>query len=421
MALPKYVVGASSIAVGLLLRRMAIRAAHPAPGMTPQELWQAMPAMPKVMIIAAVVLLGFGSWRLIKAGLDGLAGRKRNVDPARAADATAWSRFENEHPAAWTAVAVAGFLLALLMGLARAIAELGAWPATPEESGYLVGAIAGPLIMAGVGAGVYYAVRKSRRNKRRFISAWSGWALLLALVSIGGTAGHSPRFPKDNQEIVRMANQAYKEASGAVPPDQYSKDELATAMRDMFRDLVQFNQQYRDATAQFHTPEMKGLYGASSFGSRQRIEETVRQLRNMAGVESQFASLDSVFAKSEARIQQEDWTEHSKKDFIQGMEQSLAQTKQSRLAVYQVEQKWLDASLDLYTFALNNRNTMSVRQNHVVIGNHETFEAFNERLDRAVELHKEVLESSRQYDRERASQVKKYGLSPADLGLKQGN
>jgi len=71
------------------------------------------------------------------------------------------------------------------------------------------------------------------------------------------------------------------------------------------------------------------------------------------------------------------------------MSTSSGQTDQSRIALYETEQKWIDASIDLYNFALNNFSAISVRQNRLMIADQVTQDALDHKLRRAVELHRE--------------------------------
>lgn len=93
-------------------------------------------------------------------------------------------------------------------------------------------------------------------------------------------------------------------------------------------------------------------------------------------------------------------------------------TRQSRTAVYQAETKWIDASVDLYAFSLNNLSAISVQQNKIVISDPGTRQTFDQKLNRAFELRKEFLASSEQYNRAQADNMKAYGISPSDLGAK---
>lgn len=418
MPVPKYLIGPTLILAAVILVRLTVHGEHPAPGMSPDQIWFGMPAALKTIVLAASLLFSYGCWTLIRDAVNRLARKNRDANTLAPAAATVWSRFQSGHPVAWAVVMGVGLLAALGLGYIRALADLGGGPRTDQGTGYLVGSVVGPLIMACIGVGIYYGARKNRRTSRQVISALVGWTMLLSALGFAGAAGrlgHSPQFPRDEQEVGRMMGQAYKEASGAVPPEQYSKDEFVTQMRDMCRDIIQFRQQYREAMGQFHTPEMMNLYSASSFRNRRVVEETVRQLREFEKVEGQFLSLDSVFLKTEGRIQQTSWSEDAKRDFVRGMQDSLGQTDKSRLALYQTEKKWIDASVDLYTCALNNPSSISVRQDHVVISDQATLDTFDQKLNRAEGLHREFVRSSKQYRQRQANAAKTYGLSSSDL------
>ena len=288
MSQPKYAIGLTSILAGLILTRTAVHYAYPTRGMSPEQIWHALPPALKTVVLAGSLLFGYGCWTLIKAALNRLGRKKLDPNPLAPTTPTMSSRFERAHPVAWPLLVGLGLLFALGLGFIRALVDLGGRPATAQAWGYFTGATFGPLILACLGVGIFYAVRKARRTQRGVISVIVGWTLLFSLLDFAGTAGRigrSPHFPRGKQEFGRMMSQAYKEASGAVPPDQYSKDELATTMRETFQDVIQFRQQYQEAVGQFDTPEMSHLYTASSFRDRRTIEETMRQLRNMGPLE----------------------------------------------------------------------------------------------------------------------------------------
>jgi len=212
------------------------------------------------------------------------------------------SRMERAHPLVWGALVGVGLLLTLGLALISGFAAIGGGPVTAENAADMLGAMLGPFLMAGVGVLIYYAIRKTRRTWRREIAAVVGWTLLLSLVALPAALQRSPRWPADQQGQARLMLQAYKEASGAVPPEQFSKGDVQAIMRDAFRDAIQFRLQYQKAIAQFNTSEMKNLYAASSFRDRRTIQETVRQLRDTATVEQQYASLDPIFKNTQLRV-----------------------------------------------------------------------------------------------------------------------
>jgi hypothetical protein len=79
MSLSKSVIGLVSILAGLILTRIAVHFAYPAPDMSPEQIWHAMPSGLKMTVLAGWLLFVYGCWALIKAVLNRLSARKRGL------------------------------------------------------------------------------------------------------------------------------------------------------------------------------------------------------------------------------------------------------------------------------------------------------------------------------------------------------
>ena len=313
----------------------------------------------------------------------------------------------------WTCLVILGLVFALTISFIKAVAAAGGRPTNAFEWGELMGATISPLILGLLIALTYYALRKGRRTRRRVVNAIVIWTLVLSFVPRDSTA---PRWPSTDQETGTLMAQAYKEASGAIPPERYSKDDIAVAMREIFQDFIQFRQQYEQEMGQLDTAEMRNLYGLSSFENRMTIEETRRQLLNAANMDSNYSSLEPIFAKAESQISRKEWPENVKRNFLKGMQESLTEADANRAAEFRLEQSWIDASVDLYTYVLDNFPAFAVRDNRLVVKDENTLQAFNQKLEHAVQLHRQVLQSVAAFDGQQAEKLGKYGLTPAELG-----
>jgi len=314
----------------------------------------------------------------------------------------------------WAALLILGMLLSLAVGFVKAISMYGARPTDPHGWGYVFGATLGPLILASLGVGIYYTLRKSRRTRRRVATSIVLWALVVAFLA--RPPSKAPRMPGSKEGLGQLMAQAYKEASGAVPPDQLSRDELVVIMREMYRNVIQFNQEYDKEAALLQTAEMGDLLEAPSFRDRNTIEETLRQLRAMASMEEKHASLEHVFAKTMARVQQQDWPEGFKREFLMGMRQPLEAVNQRRQTVFRAGLQWIHASSDLYEFAHQNLPGISVRGQDIIIRDSKTREAFNQKMNQAEELRQKFLAANEEFERQNKASIGEYGLTPADLG-----
>lgn len=306
-----------------------------------------------------------------------------------------------------------GLLGALVVSFVKAVAQYGGFPRGDRGWGYVTGATLGPFILACIVVGIYYAIRKARRTRRKVASYIVLWTLLFSFLPRQRST--APKWPQSDQEMGQLMAQAYREAAGAIPPEHFSQDELVVTMREVFREVVRFRQQYDQEAAQFQTPEMKNLYAPTSFQNGKVIEETVRQLKNMASVEEKYSSMDRIFANVASRIGQK-WPEPTKRSFLEGMQGALRQGQQARLAVFRKEREWINASVDLYAFVLDNFPAFSVRKDNILVGDEKTRDLFNQKLTQAVELHRQVLQVQEDLQQKQKAQIGKYGLNPSDLG-----
>ena len=307
-----------------------------------------------------------------------------------------------------------GLLGALGVSFIKAVGQYGGFPHTENGWAYLTGITLAPLLLSCIVVGIYYTIRKERRTRLRVASYVVLWTAIIAFVS--RQPATPPHFPDNEREMGQLTVRAFREASGAIPPEQYSRDELVVTMRAVFREAVLFRQQYEQEATQFNTAEMENLYTPASFQNKKVIEETVRQLKNMAVVEEKYSSLDSVIDHAASQVKQKDWSERTKSAFLEGMEGSLRKGQQGRLEVFRKEREWISASIELYTFVRDNYPAFSIRRNQIVVNDDKTLETFNQKLTRATQLRKEVVKAAEAFEQSQKAQIGKYGLTPSDFG-----
>jgi hypothetical protein len=310
---------------------------------------------------------------------------------------------------------VLGLLGALFVSFIKAIARNGGFPYSAEGWGYVTGTTLAPFITSCITVGIYYTIRKDRRTPRRVATYVVVWALLFAFAS--GRSGTTPKFPNSEQEMHQSMARAAREAAGLVPPEEYSRDDLTVTMRGVFREIIQFNQQYVQGVGQFHTPELQDLYSTASFREAKVIEETIRQLKNMAAFEEKYSSTDPWLAKIRAQIKQKNWPTETKTLFLDGFEEGMRQSAKAREENFRNERQWIEASIDLYSFALDNYSKFSIRKNRILVNNSETLAIFNQKLSRATQLHEQVLQAQARVEQEQKAMVEELGINPSDLAV----
>jgi hypothetical protein len=208
---------------------------------------------------------------------------------------------------------------------------------------------------------------------------------------------------------------ANQEAAGEIPPEQHSGDEFVIIMRGVCQDMITRNQEYMKEAARFQTTEMQNLYQPISFRDRETVRETIRQLKEMAAVEEKYASLEPVFARTRSRIEAKDWPRGSKRGFIKGMDNVLQRENQDRLALYTVERRWIDSTIELYAHVLDHFSSFSVRGHRIEIAEDEVRNTFNQKLSSATQLHDQYFQAVAQFEARQKSALAPYGVDPAEL------
>lgn len=264
---------------------------------------------------------------------------------------------------------------------------------SPEVFGAWLGLLIWPLVLT-------YLLRGRRKPRdwqaiaRMFI--WS--AILLPALVLSINRQHR----ETTEERLRSV---FQDAAAPSAPGQRSLDSDEQALRDFLRDLIALNKRYSEEAAKFDTPEMEVLYQPVSFSKRNTVQRTIDQIKEMEDLEDEMnKSYDDIVGRARTRI-------HSQ-TFWEGFEESNAH----RQNVFALERKWLDASLDLYQFALANLHLISVKGDKVYVED-SALDSFNEKLSTAENSRETFLRSYEQFQQRQKEYLSRWGLSPSDMGM----
>jgi len=72
--------------------------------------------------------------------------------------------------------------------------------------------------------------------------------------------------------------------------------------------------------------------------------------------------------------------------------------------------------VDLYTFVLDNFTAFVVRDNNLLVKDENTLQTFNQKLEHAVHVHRQFVQSAGAFESQQAERLGKYGLTPSELG-----
>lgn len=281
----------------------------------------------------------------------------------------------------------------------------------PEAEGFLAGGLLAPMLLCGVGVAIYYWIRRRRpvRRERKFF-VFATWTAGMTVISLAGAHQTTPA--GDPKKVV---GSIMKEAMGG-PPSGVADSEWTSAMRDFFKEVKAYNDNYvRDMSAAAGD-ELAELYQASSFRNQTEMSRMLSILEDVKRVDEHYSSVEPLIEKTRARVTEMNISESAKADFLTGIEKSWRQTSGPRAEVFLKEFVWLDASLDLYNFALQNYQSIAVSDGEILITDETIRADFNKRFERATAKHREVLRAQEAFDKLRKENLSKYGVAPSDLG-----
>jgi hypothetical protein len=317
------------------------------------------------------------------------------------------------HPLAGIAIVVT----LLLVGYAVVFLPIPPQPNAATGYGYRAGqalmALFLPLVIAYAVAG-----RRSARNPGRFATIFCTLALVLAGLNAAGNYAKQPRETQD-QRIARLV----REASSEVPPLERGgiEGELDALMRDMFRRVAQQNRAYQKAVDGADLRRLGELYSARSFSSEYDISTTQAQLALALQLDTQQEdTLRQLLADVRSQAERKDWPARYKRELLTGIDAGFAEAFQRRAAQVEAEKAWAAAAQDLYQYALEHLDAISVRGDQILIADSAVRDAFNLRLERAQQLQKDFETKQERFDNSVKQDFQKKGLTPQELEKLQG-
>lgn len=280
-----------------------------------------------------------------------------------------------------------------------------------ETLGYFVGTC---ITSFGLGLLVAFVYRKARRKKQS--PPWKAFlitsiALLSALLSFAGS--RSNQSTPDNVKINARVGELLRESAGQAPqsPDQGPWEE---PVREFFHDLLEFNRQYAADVAQLKTDSLPPMYSASSYASGELMRKRIDHLNKTISVDQKYSSLQPLITKMESRLDAMNMTQAEKNDIRQGFVNGLQGSLAAREKVFDSEQKWIAASIDLYQFTLADRSDFSVKDAKLVFRNGDSKE-FSDKQSRAIQLKNDFLTIKRDFDARATDVLSTVGVKRSDL------
>lgn len=259
---------------------------------------------------------------------------------------------------------------------------------------------------------IAYAIagRQKVRNWNRF----AVWFCALTVLWVGVTyVGQHPR-ETAGQRMSRLA----REALGAQPmrPSTGTDAQVDSAIRNMFRQVVQLNREYLKKADTLDRSELDHLYAADSYIDSERIERMITQLEAVLVLDAeQEENLKKVLVTARSEVQAVYLTESQKQAFLRGFDGAVDRVMVVRKQTVEAERTWIEASEDLYRFALENHSVIQVKGDRILISNDQALTQFNDKLQHAEQARKTFLAKQKEAEAKFAQFQSESGINPADV------
>lgn len=295
--------------------------------------------------------------------------------------------------------------IGIFLGLA--IASLRAWMwsygvVTAEASGYAMGVALVPALIAYAIAG-----RKKVRNFGRF-GMWfaATSAIFLAIGSVRPVS-----MKQHVADLMREAAGTKAIERGGAPMDNL--------VRQMMQGVLEDRKNLERETAPF-AAELGKLYSVGTFSGKAEMQASIDAVRGIAAADRRYSqTLQGIPDRIEAMVNASSLSESDKRDFMAGVRKSYGNQKtlQIRREAMDVEQQWEDTTVALYEFCMTNAARIRRHGDRLAIGNEQVRLGFNQRLEKALSLRKELRKRNDELEAAQRAALQASGVTMKDLGL----
>jgi hypothetical protein len=270
--------------------------------------------------------------------------------------------------------------------------------------GFYLGTLLLPFLLA-------YAIAGAKR--RRSWVKFSYWFLALGIII------PSLNPPKSLTNLSH--SDMLRELVGSKPlEDNLPEDqrEMASATKAFFADIATFRKSHDDQLDALK-PDLGQLYTAESFSNKPAMQRSLNAVDKELSLDLQISEmLKQIPEMARTRIDQTDLPESEKEKFMAGLMKSFNGSEY--IAAHQqaiaAASAWVDSADDLYGFAIQHASQIIVTKDRIGIASDTIRGKFNEKLIRSEGLLDKYLAAGKKADDIRAANLKRSGISDADLG-----
>ncbi len=299
----------------------------------------------------------------------------------------------------------------LFLTLSYFVTSRTAGPLSLENWDAFLGRGVGAILLAGL---LVFGYRKIRNTKllgplqALIVLTLSS---LLTLLTLALPA--RPRMGAIDPTTVRRYSRAAapRKTPNAARPVETKWDPAA---RSLVKDLQSRNQQYvAEISALDETA--KPLYTIESFHDSTAIQQIIDQLHTRIGVADKYANWQPLFSKMKEYVAAVNATDDEKRKYLAAYEATLPRTLAVCKAISDKEHAWLQASLDLYQFALAKEGAFDWQRDKLSFRSPADSDAFGRKFVKARALNEEFLKAYWQVREAQEAMIAQLGLPDPDV------
>jgi len=259
---------------------------------------------------------------------------------------------------------------------------------TLANSGYFLLRFAGAIVVAAAAVLLFCKIRDLKPRGPVLGLVILTLSSLVTLVTM--TFPSQPRLKGIDKATIRRYSDETKAPAPNVPALPATKWDSAT--RSLLKDVQARNEQYVAAISGLDETA-KPLYTPESFRDAATIQAMIDQLHTRLAVADEYADWQPVFARMKDYVAAVDASAEEKRKFLGEYEATLPSTLAACKAISIKEHAWLQATMDLYQFALAKEGAYTWHSDQLSFKSHADSLAFRQRFIKARALNTQFLQA----------------------------
>jgi hypothetical protein len=303
----------------------------------------------------------------------------------------------------------------LFLALSYVATSRSTGPLSAENWDAFLGRGLGALVLAGLAVFGYCKIRNAKLRGPLLALIVLTLSSLLTVLTLAFPA--RPRMGAVDPKTVRHYSEAElpRKAPTAAPAVQSKWDPAARAL---MKDVQARNQQYVAEISSLDETA-KPLYTIESFHDAGAIQQMIDQLRTRAAVADKYSDWQPVFSKMKDYVAEVHAGDDEKRKFLADYQATLPRTLAVCKAIADKEHAWLQASLDLYQFALSKEGAFDWQRDHLSFRNRADSDAFRKKFLKARALNEDFLKAYWQVCQAQEAMMAQLGLADSEPDASQ--